>query len=380
MKEMNCRFEDGQVTQAWSVGAMVLFMLALAVVAAFSSGCTRDVYVDPSFVDDASADNGEDNTYNPPNNEADVAEDTADVGEGDCSGPWGCKSYSDTKPLPAECEDDDGCAEGFVCSDGQCVPAGEEDTSEDVGGEVEQTHYPLTTPDAQSETEELECHCGVGYICEDGFCVKVGGNDNPPSNNEEDAEQPEPDVVEQDVAPESTEDVVAQDSSIGADSSPEATGDAAPQQAEDVVADSATDNSAEQSTTDVVADESSVDQVGEGSFDSADSAQDDKGELNPEVATEPFVGAKCTITCLPQYEKVRVWWAFTSADVANGSSFKIPKAELCLWGQMAFEFNCFTPDGPWGDYLKATVSCQPDDYELEDTGVHGKVVFAESCW
>jgi hypothetical protein len=148
--------------------------------------------------------------------------------------------------------------------------------------------------------------------------------------------------------------------------------------------------SAESATLDVVADESSVDQVEEGSFDSADSAQDDKGasgdvDVQPEVgadggAVEPFAGAQCTITCLPQYEKVRVWWAFTSADVVNGSSFKIPKAELCLWGQMAFEFNCFTPDGPWGDYLKATVSCQPDDYELEDTGVHGKVAFTESCW
>ncbi len=286
--------------------------------------------------------------------------------EGDCAGPWGCKQYADTAVLPPECETDDDCADGFECADGQCVPAAEEDVTEDSSDAIEHGLYPLEIATEQ-EPEAPECHCGVGYACEDGFCVKIGGNENnnPPNNDEEDVSpepQPEADVVAQeDVSPEPTEDVVAE-------------GDA---------------NTA---TFDVTADEGSVGDVAtqDASAEVAAEVEAD-AETNeiaeaPEVVadsgaeTELFAGAKCTITCLPEYTMVRIFWAFTSSDVANGTEFSIPKAQLCQWGEMAFEFNCFIPDGKWGDYQKATVSCTPNDYELEDTGLHGKVKFDESCW
>ncbi|MFH0815181.1 MAG: hypothetical protein V1902_03855 [Candidatus Falkowbacteria bacterium] len=370
MKTMNeCGFEQEQVAQAWSVGAMVLAMLALAVAACFTSGCTKDVYVDSSMEEDVFGENHEDDTSNPPKPEDDVSDDTEDAySEGDCTGPWGCKQYADATQLPPECEDDDGCADGFVCNnEGECVPVmPEPDVSADFSGDtLEQQRYPLEIATQEDNQPEPECHCGVGYICEDGFCVKVGGNDNPP--NDEPEPQPEPDVITQteDVAPQPTEDVVA-----GGDSGSS-------------FADAATEDKLEEG--DVASQDASVEETDVVAEVDASSAAADAE--SPEVvadngvAIQPFDGATCMITCPTDYTSVRIWWAFTAADVANGTEFKIPFGELCLWGEMAFEFNCFNAEnGIWGDYLKVQILCTPADYEMEDTGIHGKVKFEKSCW
>ena len=326
---------------------VALLIVVLGVVVAATSSCARDVWVDAPRIEGEDA-SWEDDAYAPLPEESDdiVAEVGADAEEDDCGGPWGCKKY----PLRVnECETDEDCGDGFVCDvpSTQCVPVEPgkhylDVTEQDVGeADVGSSSVPLDV--VQYDNEE-ECHCGVGYVCEDGACVPV-----------EQIPEPEPDVVEDSAA--NIEDVFSDVQNNGENT--QGNGDVAPDESEDPAADvaaGAEDN---------------------GSFDSADLAPEDSTDSEQEA---PFNGAKCTITCPAEYEKVRVWWAFTSADVANGVEFSIPKQELCKWGQMAFEYNCFTPDGPWGDYLKAKVSCLPDDYELVDTGVHGRVEFGESCW
>ena len=382
-------FQTEQVVQAGTVVGFFVVCAVIALMAVFTSGCTRDVYVDSSMEEDVFGENYEDDTSNTPVPEDDNNEQDAYT-DGDCTGPWGCKQYADVAVLPPECESDDGCADGFVCNnEGECVPMmPDPDVTENSGDTLEQQRYPLEIT-TEPEPEEQECHCGVGYACEDGFCVKIGGeNNNPPI--EEEAEPQSEDVVAQGdvVAPQPTEDVVSAFADASAD---KAEGDDNEEQdvtaQEDTECDCGVGYICQNGQCMPMA-QPEPDVIAEVEADSAETdvvAEADVGAEVPEVvadagvATLPFDGAVCTITCTSDYNNVRVWWAFTSADIENGAEFKIPFVQMCTWGEVAFEYNCFNGN-VWGGYKTATVKCSPTEYEVTDVPPHGKVKFEKSCW
>jgi len=103
-----------------------------------------------------------------------------------------------------------------------------------------------------------------------------------------------------------------------------------------------------------------------------------------ECVSEAYEGdVLCEVVCPAQYEQVRVWWAFTDQDVLSGQLIVLSETEMCEWGEMAFEYNCFTPNGSWGGYSEAEVECwAPYGYEVAENADtnHGKVIFDESCF
>lgn len=108
---------------------------------------------------------------------AGCSSDTDGLGDGgtlpcttadDCPGEQLCEAQVCVDPPAPECTDDDGCAPGFSCEEGACVPTPCEQ-DDDCGDGICGEDGVCAEPECSDEAP-----CDEGFVCDDGRCVEDG--------------------------------------------------------------------------------------------------------------------------------------------------------------------------------------------------------------